>query len=69
MRRSVVRSAAVLVVLSVSLSGCWLQPGFGPEHQRWNRFEDQLAAADVASLHQVWVAYRVRGTGGEVWGS
>jgi hypothetical protein len=45
----------VLVLLvAVVLSGCWLQPGYGPERQNSNPFESGLTEANIASLRQVW---------------
>ena len=49
----IVRRSLVLVV-ALALSGCWLEPGFGPERQNFNPLEDQLTGDNVASLHQVW---------------
>ena len=36
------------------LSGCWLQPGAGPQHDRFNPFENGLRVDNVASLEQSW---------------
>lgn len=44
--------AAVVAVLS--LSGCWLQPGYGPENQGWNPVESSLTLANVESLAPAW---------------
>jgi hypothetical protein len=44
--------AAAVAVLS--LSGCWLQPGYGPENQRWNPVESSLTLANVESLAPAW---------------
>jgi hypothetical protein len=41
-------------LLALTLSGCWLQPGFGPQHDRYNRFESNLTVANVGSLAQRW---------------
>lgn len=48
-----VRRALVLVV-ALGLSGCWLQPGYGPERQNWNPIERELTEANVAGLHERW---------------
>jgi hypothetical protein len=43
------------VALAVGLlSGCWLQPGYGPGRQSFNRFETTLSAANVDTLVPVW---------------
>jgi hypothetical protein len=47
------RRASVLLVV-LALSGCWLQPGFGPERQNSNPFESSLTEANVASLQPAW---------------
>jgi hypothetical protein len=49
----VVRRALVLV-LAVALSGCWLQPEFNSARQNFNSFENSLTPANVAGLHQIW---------------
>jgi outer membrane protein assembly factor BamB len=46
--------ALVAALAAVALSGCWLQPGFGPERQSSNLFETSLTAANVDRLEQVW---------------
>jgi outer membrane protein assembly factor BamB len=43
--------AAALVA---ALSGCWLQPGLGPERNAWNSLEDTLTADTVGRLEQAW---------------
>jgi hypothetical protein len=45
------RRASVLLVVLL-LSGCWLQPGFGPERQSSNPFETTLTPANVAGVDQ-----------------
>ena len=50
-----VRRASVLLVVLL-LSGCWLQPGFGPERQSSNPFETMLTPANVADVDQAWSA-------------
>jgi len=55
---------ALVVGLALLSSGCWLQPGFGPERQNWNWIESGLTQANVASLHQAWTV-PTEGTGGE----
>ena len=47
------RVCAVLVVV-LSLSGCWLQPGYGPERQNFNPFETGLTEANVDDLALAW---------------
>ncbi len=47
---------AVILLLALALSGCWLQPGYGPNHQNFDPFETGLTANNVASLRQVWAA-------------
>lgn len=42
--------------ISLFLSACWAQPGFDGAHTRWNPWEDQLTAANVATLTEVWSA-------------
>jgi hypothetical protein len=49
------RRASVLLVVLL-LSGCWLQPGFGPERQSSNPFETTLTPANVAGVDQAWSA-------------
>jgi len=41
-------------LLAVLLSGCWLQPGFGPTRQNFNANESTLTTANVATLAPVW---------------
>jgi hypothetical protein len=36
------------------VSGCWLQPGYGPDRQNFNPFESHLTEANAATLQQVW---------------
>jgi outer membrane protein assembly factor BamB len=48
--------AAGVAVLSVTLAGCWWQPGYGPLRQGSNPIEDGLTVADVASLEEAWTA-------------
>jgi outer membrane protein assembly factor BamB len=45
-----------IAVTAALLSGCWLQPGYGPGHTRANPLEKTLTKANVTSLHQVWSA-------------
>jgi len=47
---------ALVVLLAGTLGGCWAQPGFGPLHQGFNPFEDDLTAANVATLDVAWTA-------------
>lgn len=51
--RGVVRGV-VAVSVSLLVSGCWLQPDFDAGRTRWNRWEDQITATNVASLEEVW---------------
>lgn len=44
-------------VATVALSGCWLQPGFDASQTRWNRVEDQITPANVATLTESWWTY------------
>jgi hypothetical protein len=55
-REIVRRRSRVLGGLAAALvlSGCWEQVGYGAGHTRFNPAEDQLTAADVGSLHEVW---------------
>jgi PQQ-like domain len=55
MQMGAMRRGFVLVVALV-LSGCWLQPGWGPGRQNSNPFENRLTAANVGSLEQAWSA-------------
>jgi hypothetical protein len=41
---------------TIAMSGCWPQPGFGPEGQNFNPGEATLSPANVASLTQAWSA-------------
>jgi hypothetical protein len=50
------RSGLVVALASVLLSGCWLQVGFDAGHTRHNDLEDQLTAANVATLAPTWSA-------------
>jgi outer membrane protein assembly factor BamB len=54
-RRLVVRGAAVALA-TLLLSGCWLQVGFDAGHTRSNTFEEELTAANVATLTAAWSA-------------
>jgi hypothetical protein len=47
---------ALVALLVGTLGGCWAQPGFGPLHQGSNPFEDDLTAANVATLDVAWTA-------------
>src|SRR5215831_14538129 len=49
----VLRPAAVGFV-AVLLSGCWLQPGWGPTRQNFNSLENTLTSANVATLAPAW---------------
>lgn len=49
-----VRRAVAVLVASVLLSGCWLQPGFDGSQTRWNPLENRLMAANVAHLAELW---------------
>jgi outer membrane protein assembly factor BamB len=53
MTRRVLRSMGA-VALSVSLAGCWLQPGAGPHRDGSNPLEDDLTAAEAPDLGQAW---------------
>lgn len=44
----------VVLVASVSLSGCWLQPDYDGGHTRWNPREEAITPANVASLAARW---------------
>lgn len=49
------RAPALVAAVAVSLlSGCWLQPAYGPERQNYNPLEQSLTETNVATLHQVW---------------
>jgi hypothetical protein len=47
---------AVLLGLAASLSGCWLQAGFGAGRQGFNGGESTVTAANVANLERRWSA-------------
>jgi len=47
---------ALVTLLVLAAAGCWGQPGFGPLHQGFNPFEDDLTPANVATLHVAWTA-------------
>ena len=53
-RRRVVLRGVVAALVSVQLSGCWLQPDYDGGHTRWNPSEQKLTAANVASLTPRW---------------
>jgi hypothetical protein len=44
----------VAVVITVALSGCWLEVGQGPNRAAWNPLETQLTSATVGSLSVAW---------------
>jgi hypothetical protein len=46
--------AAVSGFVVVLLSGCWLQPRFGPEAQNFNPLEETITSANVGTLRQAW---------------
>jgi len=48
------RALAVVVALAAGLSGCWLQPGWGPSRSGHNPFEDELTVGNVATLSEAW---------------
>ena len=51
------RRRALLVVLAfLGLSGCWLQPGYGPERQNSNPLEEGLTEDTLGGLHEAWAA-------------
>lgn len=43
-----------VAVLAISLSGCWLQPGFDAGRSAWNPGESTLTAATVADAVELW---------------
>lgn len=43
-----------MVALAISLSGCWLQPGFDAGRSAWNPGESALTAATVADAVELW---------------
>src|SRR5262245_55194334 len=44
-----------VALVAAGASGCWWgQPGFGPEHARFNDLESGLTPATVGSLSQAW---------------
>jgi hypothetical protein len=49
----------VAVGTALLTSGCWLQPGNGPEHAYANPGETTLTVANVASLAEEWTGYAV----------
>jgi outer membrane protein assembly factor BamB len=56
MRGSSAARTAAVAALALGASGCWGQPGYGPLHQGFNPVEDQITAADVATLDEAWTA-------------
>jgi outer membrane protein assembly factor BamB len=46
--------ACAASLMSLALTGCWSQIGFGPEHRRHNPFEQDITAANVDTLAPVW---------------
>ena len=50
------RRLAIVVLVSVLLSGCWLQPGYIGEHTRANTLENDLTIDNVDTLQQLWSA-------------
>lgn len=52
-RRSIGR-AFVVVLSTLGLTGCWLQPGFDATRSNWNRSETALTAATVGDLVELW---------------
>ncbi len=46
----------VVLVAVVGLTGCWLQPGFGPERAAYNPIEATVGPTNVARLHVIWNA-------------
>jgi outer membrane protein assembly factor BamB len=53
MRHTVVRATLVLVA-TLALAGCWLQPGFDAEQSSYNGSENAVTPANVGGLHQLW---------------
>ena len=51
LRRPAAVAAAALALVA---SGCWPQPGAGPEQTRDNNLETGLNSGNVAGLHEVW---------------
>ena len=49
-------SCRLLGVLAASLvlAGCWTQVGFGPEHRRYNPFEQGITTDNVDTLSPLW---------------
>jgi hypothetical protein len=45
---------ATALAISLLLSSCWTQVGFGPERQRFNPTEQALTADNAATLHEEW---------------
>jgi outer membrane protein assembly factor BamB len=52
-----------VAVLAALLPGCWLQVGFDPGHTRHNDVEDELTAANAASLAEAWTVALGPGAG------
>jgi outer membrane protein assembly factor BamB len=46
--------AAVAAGLAVTLSGCWVQPGFDAGHTRYNAAETVITSANVSTLAPQW---------------
>jgi outer membrane protein assembly factor BamB len=48
------RTLTPVIALSAALSGCWLQPGWGPSRSGHNPFEEGLTIDNVATLSRAW---------------
>src|SRR5262245_55222646 len=48
------RGVLAVAVLVMSMSGCWLQAGFGPSRTGFNDLESAITAANVAQLVPAW---------------
>lgn len=58
-------SRALVLALVLLVSGCWLQPGFGPARQNSNPFERGITEASVANLAPAWSVPSDLGSSGQ----
>lgn len=50
------RRLVTVLLSALALSGCWLQPRFGPTHQNYNPFEDALTPETIGTVAEAWSA-------------
>lgn len=58
--------AGVVVAAAASVSGCWVQPGVGPDRANWNPIEPVLTAETVVDLEPLWSAPVIPGASTDV---